>query len=208
MLRSVANKENLRLDVYCKEVCVCQKETSVASRCQFIPGSEKPRKNIETSSLSPQNGLYLTVVGRIIAFLAMFLEEMRLMWLSCPVPNVLEGQGLKDTKFPQVYQESASSHCNFFLSQGIYSFISFVSSCLLDTWESIWIVVKDSNQCFIWSLHEMQISVLMEVLALKCFCNHLCVCMCTLPRLILFFIFINCEAFCRPGHCCSVYNLV
>lgn len=44
-----------------------------------------------------------------------------------------------------------------------------VSSHLLGTRESIWTVVGDPNQSFVWSLHEMQISVLVEVPPLKCF---------------------------------------
>lgn len=50
----------------------------------------------------------------------------------------------------------------------------------------------------------MQILVLVEALALKCSCNHSCVCTSTLSRLILSFLFINCEAFCGPEHCWSV----
>jgi len=49
----------------------------VARRYRFILRSEK--NNIKTSSLAPQNGLYLRRGGRIIAFLAVFLEEMRLI---------------------------------------------------------------------------------------------------------------------------------
>lgn len=45
-------------------------------------------------------------VGRIGAFLALFPEELRLLGLSSPVPNGIEGWGLKSVKFPQVYQES------------------------------------------------------------------------------------------------------
>lgn len=40
---------------------------------------KKQGKILKPSSLTPKNGLHLTVVGRIIASLAMFLEEMRLM---------------------------------------------------------------------------------------------------------------------------------
>lgn len=40
---------------------------------------KKQGRILKPSSLTPNNGLHLTVVGRFIAFLAMFLEEMRLM---------------------------------------------------------------------------------------------------------------------------------
>lgn len=79
-----------RHDIYWGSMCMSEINL-MANRYQFILRSEKTRKDIKTSSLTPQNGLCLRVVGRIIAFLAMFLEEMRLMWLYCPVPNVMEG---------------------------------------------------------------------------------------------------------------------
>lgn len=40
---------------------------------------KKQGKILKPNSLTPKNGLHLTIVGRIIAFLAMFLKEMRLM---------------------------------------------------------------------------------------------------------------------------------
>lgn len=62
--------------------------TAPADTCVFLE-VKKTRKNIQTSSLTPQNGL--TEVGRIDAFLALFPEELRLLGLSSPLPNGIEG---------------------------------------------------------------------------------------------------------------------
>lgn len=157
--------------------------TAPADTCVFLE-VKKTRKNIQTSSLTPQNGL--TEVGRIDAFLALFPEELRLLGLSSPLPNGIEGWGLKGVKFPQVYQESLMKEIN----------------ALAEGKAAVWAGVYWNPLGLLWRI---QIKALLEACgkfhgsALKCFCPHWC----APGHLQGFFysLFLQTEVFPRPGHC-------
>lgn len=170
---STANKEHLKL-LPCWG-CLCMTEISLASRCQFIlriwkKGGEKKGK-IWNKLPHASVRLVFNGCGENYCIYVIYPAQFP-MWWKNRVLKVLSSQSIIGK--PSRSQQTKSK-C-----------LCWGESCcmnlyLLDFRGFICTAVQDPNESFVWNLHKMQISGLVEVPALKCSCSCSCLCTRTLP---------------------------